>query len=380
MWEIRPVDDEYECFILIRDFKKLLPIVRKTKTRLFIRNRCGFPFFLRKCRKRKGCVAGFLLFFLILYYSSCHIWEISINGNQIYSTDILMDYLSENGIFGGMNKKEVSCPEIERLLRNQYEDITWVSASVTGSRLFIRIQENTDIVVYHEKDREQAADIVADQDAVIASIITRSGTPLVKKGDEVKKGDILVSGEVVIYDDFGSEMRREYVYADADISGEVTYSYQDSQKYQYQYKQYTGNVQNGYAVTFGNRRLYLWAFPVPYENFDSVSDLSKLRLGTNFYLPISLEKWYYKEYAVCEGNYTKEQAEQLLEDRKNQYFQNFIEKGLQIIKNDVKISIEKNKVIASGPIVVQQKIGKTIERGSVENSFEGTEESFSKIE
>lgn len=380
MWEIRPVENEYEGFILIRDFKKLLPVVRKTKTRLFIRNRFGFPFFLRKCRKRKGCVAGFLLFFLILYYSSCHIWEISIDGNRIYSTDILMDYLSENGVFDGMNKKQVSCPEIERLLRNQYEDITWVSASVTGSRLFIRIQENTDIVVYYEEDSQQAADIVADRDAVIASIITRSGTPLVKKGDEVKKGDILVSGEVVIYDDFGSEMRREYVRADADILGEVAYTYTDSQRYQYQYKQYTGNMQNGYAVTFGNRRLYLWAFPVSYEEFDSVSDLSKLKLGSNFYLPISLEKWYYKEYAICEGKYSKEEAEKLLQDRRNQYFQNFIEKGLQIIKNDVKISVEKNAVTASGQIVVQQKIGETIERGSVEDSLEGTEESFGKIE
>lgn len=369
MWEIRPVEEEYEGFILIHDFKKLLPIVRKTKTRLFIRNRCGFPFFLRKCRKRKGWVAGFFLFFLILYYNSCHIWEIRIDGNRIYSSDILMDYLSENGVYDGMNKSEVSCPEIETLLRNRYEDITWVSASVTGSRLFIRIQENTDIVIYYEERSLGAADIVAGEDAVVTSIITRSGTPLVKKGDEVKKGDILVSSEVIVYDDFGSEKSREYVCADADILGEVTYSYQDSQKYRHQYKQYTGDIQNGYAVTFGKMRLYLWAFPVHYEYFDSVSELSKLTLGTNFYLPISLEKWYYKEYAVYEENYSKEQAEQLLWNRRNQYFQNFIEKGLQIIENDVTITIGKNSVTASGQIVVQQKIGETVRRSSIGESF-----------
>ena len=340
IWEIHSVGEEYEGFILIRDFKKLLSVVRKTSTKLSIRNRCGFPFFLRNCRKRKGYVIG-------------------------------------------LKKSKVSCPEIERLLRNQYEDITWVSASIAGSRLFIRIQENTDIEFYYEEN-PAAADLIADHDAVITSIITRSGTPLVKKGDEVKKGDILVSSEVVIFDDFGSEMRREYVQADADILGEVLYSYQDRQAYLYEYKQYTGNETNGYAVTFGNKRLFLWVLPVQYEAFDCVSDLSEIRLGANFYLPISLEKWYYKEYAVYQGEYSKEEAEQILLERKNQNFQNFIEKGLQIIKNDVKIAIEKNEAVASGTVVVQQKIGARIGQNSTEyreeHSFEGTEESFQKIE
>ena len=33
------------------------------------------------------------------------------------------------------------------------------------------------------------------------SIVTRSGIPQVKIGDEVKKGDLLVAGEVPIYND-----------------------------------------------------------------------------------------------------------------------------------------------------------------------------------
>ena len=380
IWEIRSIEEEYEGFIRISDFKKLLPLVRKTKTRLWIRNRCGFPFFLRSCRKRKGLVVGFFFFFLILYYSSCHIWEIHIEGNRIYSNDIVMDYLAENNIVSGMKKNKVSCPEIEQLLRNQYEDITWVSASISGSRLFIRIQENTDIVTYY-KEELAASDIIADHDAVITSIITRSGTPLVKKGDEVKKGDILVASEVVILDDFGAEMRREYVRADADILGEVTYAYQDRQAFSYEYKQYTGEEQNGYAVTLKDKRLFLWAFPVSYSSFDCISDLVYIRLGTNFYLPISLEKWYYREYVICQGEYSKEQAEELLLERKNQNFQNFIEKGLQIIKNDVKISIEKNEAVASGTVVVQQPIGVYLEQNPVESddSFERTEESFHEM-
>ena len=51
-------------------------------------------------------------------------------------------------------------------------------------------------------------------------------------------------------------------------------------------------------------------------------------------------------------------------------------------KNDVKIAIEKNEAVASGTVVVQQKIGKktTLMEYQTEHSFEETEESFYKIE
>ena len=63
IWEIRSIEEEYEGFIRISDFKKLLPLVRKTKTRLWIRNRCGFPFFLTELPKTKRISSRFLFLF-----------------------------------------------------------------------------------------------------------------------------------------------------------------------------------------------------------------------------------------------------------------------------------------------------------------------------
>ena len=49
------------------------------------------------------------------------------------------------------------------------------------------------------------------------SIVTRSGVPLVKVGDQFKKGDILVSGTLEIKNDAQETIGYEYTSADADL-------------------------------------------------------------------------------------------------------------------------------------------------------------------
>ena len=61
-------------------------------------------------------------------------------------------------------------------------------------------------------------DIVASEDGVISSIITRNGIPQVKAGDTVEKGQILVSGAVPVYDDGQNIVKYQIYEADADIT------------------------------------------------------------------------------------------------------------------------------------------------------------------
>ena len=43
-----------------------------------------------------------------------------------------------------MLRSRVDCPGIVKKIRKEYNDIVWVSASIDGSRLNIRIKENDD--------------------------------------------------------------------------------------------------------------------------------------------------------------------------------------------------------------------------------------------
>ena len=47
-----------------------------------------------------------------------------------------------------------------------------------------------------EEEKEEPCSIVADEDGLVVEMVTRTGVPQVKPGDEVKKGDILVLGRL----------------------------------------------------------------------------------------------------------------------------------------------------------------------------------------
>lgn len=356
IWDLNHTENGYEFTISLEDFRRLKPIVRKTKTRLLIRNRYGFPFFLQKYRKRKLFFAGILTAFLLLHSLSLFIWDIHIEGNYTYTENNLLDFLKEENVIHGMKKSQVDCDAIEKLIRNRYDDVTWVSASVSGTRLMIRMQENFDNNMVVES--MGPADIVADSDCIITSIITRSGTPMVKKGDVAAKGDILVSGQIEILDDFGTVMAHEYTQADADIYGQVVYDYEDSIPLSYEKKVYTGNEKKAYGMRAFSWHLFLSAPRVSYENYDIIREQTQLVLGTNFYLPFYMEKCYYKEYLYEPVKLGKEEAEKVLKKNINDFFENFIEKGVQIVGNNVKIHIDKKTGSASGKILIIQAIGK----------------------
>lgn len=356
IWNLNHTPEGYECNISIADFRRLKPIVRKTRTRLMIRKRYGVPFFLHKYRHRKAFFIGIMAAFLMIYVLSLFVWDIHLVGNYSHTEQTLLDFLSEEQITHGMKISEVDCDRIEKLIRNEYDDIVWVSASVSGTRLIIEIQENFSNFV--EADTEEYGDIVADRDCRITSIITRSGTPLVKKGDIVTKGDILVSGVVEICDEYGEVLKTEYTCADADIYGESVYFYEDSVNLNYEEKVYTGEEKEALALTAFGNRLFLKAGRTGFEHYDIYTEKYQLSLGTNFYLPFSLEKWYYKEYTLGEQCLTKEGAEALLKKNINDFFENLIQKGVQIVEERVKIDVDDKMGSASGEILLLCPQGK----------------------
>lgn len=374
LWDLRHTGEGYECRISISDFRKLKPVVRKTRTRLIIRKRYGFPFFLYKYRHRKAFFAGILLSICCVYLLSLFIWDIHIEGNYSYTEQQILDYLSTEQIFHGIKRSQVDCNNIEKLLRREYEDIIWVSASVSGTRLLIQIEENFDN--YVEKGEEIYCDIVADHDCRITSMITRSGTPLVKKGDVAAKGDILVSGVIEITDEYGGLLKTEYTAADADIYGECVLEYEDVLPLKSEKKYYTGREEHAWSVSVLKSRLFLKAGKTGFEHFDVWTETHTLVIGTNFYLPFSVEQWYYEEYVTETVLLTKEEAEKKLKKNINDFFENLIQKGVQIVENNVKIEVNEKVGSASGKVLVICPQGKKepfLERNEIVYEYNGND-------
>ena len=297
IWDMHKTENGYQCYMTIKGFRQIRPIAKKTKTKVRIVARFGMPFVLQKTKKHKGFLIGIFLCIGLVYAMSLFIWDITLEGNDSYTEDIIFHYLKEINVEPGVRKAKLDCQEIEASIRKKYPDIGWVSAEIKGTKLNLKIVE-TNMPVPYETSAEPVH-LVASHDGIIYSIITRQGTALVKKGDQVKKGDILVSGIIDIILDNSEIIKKEPVVADADVLLETRYQYKKKIPVAYKKHAYTGRKKMVYSITVLNRTLKLQN---PLKNlhsskkYDIMATEKNLKLTHSFVLPIALTTTIYKEY------------------------------------------------------------------------------------
>ena len=104
LWDITRREEDYLMYISLSGFFRLRPVVRKTGTRVSVLERCGLPFLLRRMRRRKVFVMGLPACLAFLIVMSRFIWAIDFEGNRSVTDDMLMDFLTANGVTGRQAK------------------------------------------------------------------------------------------------------------------------------------------------------------------------------------------------------------------------------------------------------------------------------------
>lgn len=349
VWDVENQGFACSLCVSVKDYKKMRPLVRKTRTKISLLERHGLPFFLYKFRKRKMFFAGMLLCVVLIYSLSLFVWNIHIEGNVSQSTEEILDYLENLEIGHGTRKSKIVCEEIETKLRNQYPNILWVSAEMRGTRIIIQIKENTDADIISKVERKdtEPVSIVSEADGIVESMIVRTGTPLVSVGEEVSAGQTLVEGYYAIKNDAGEVVRYEGVPADADILILTTENYSDQFPIEYEEKLFTKKKHLSIrAEVFA--KTFEWKPKISFANYDTVTKIKEIHVTENFYLPFSVEFTWYREYVPEMKTYTKEQLRELVEQRFLKKYKNILQKGVQIIEKDVKININGKLCHVSG--------------------------------
>ena len=375
MWGLNPCGNAYEMYVNLKGFRKLRPIVRKTHIRVTLIQRCGLPFFIQKYRKRKLFFIGFVSCVYLLYFYSCFIWDIHFEGNEKWTDETLLEFLEKQDISPYMKKSKIDCAQIVRDIRKEYDDIVWVSASIDGSRLKIQVKENED--TFQEVQKEETPnDLIASQDGVITSIITRAGVPQVHVGDTVQKGDLLVSGRVDVLNDAGEVIDYQYRQADADIYADTQMDYEDTISTYYLEKAYEKSKCFQFYVRLGKWNLRIGGLRNTYSESDVYTEEHRVKLGENFYLPVSYGWKVVNSYVSEKKRCTKNALQIELSENFEQFSKELQEKGIQIRGNSVKIHISQNSASAKGDIFLNQEIAEkadteilTIERNSEDESL-----------
>ena len=231
---------------------------------------------------------------------------------------------------------------LEEALRARFEGITWVSARLSGTRLYIHIKEN-EVPLSFPEQSHTPCDLRASSDGVITSVVVRSGLPMVKAGDTVTAGQLLVTGCIPITDDSGSVAEARYVHADADVKAVCARSEAEEIPVWHMVKPETGRRRKGLCVVLGNGKNgahFVWLFPNIWKtDWKTVTSYRKARIFGDFYLPVHVGFIDSAEISPHEEKYTQEQLLALADAYKNRLTENLMEKGVHIIENNVKILV-----------------------------------------
>ena len=362
LWNMTREEERYRFYVHRHDLEPLVAYVRKTNNVLIVLEQNGLPYGLRRHKKRGWFVMGIVLCLMLLYVSSLRIWQISFEGNSYFTEERLYKTLYQEGYHIGMSKGDIVCDDLEMKLRERYPEITWVSAQISGTCLSVHIRENTGILTVESKETIPC-DLVASQDGIITDIITRSGTPLVKAGETVTEGQILVRGAVELYNDSKEKTGEHLVRADADILAQTQIVYNDRFSVEYPMKWYTGQERYCLTVEVFDHRLCvdLTQLSLPFveaiEMYDTVTTYGQFPEEIRWLIPVTWQLSIRREYEETTGIYSQQQVKQLTEENCLYFFENLLEKGVQIIEKNVRIDTMGNECVVEAVVTVLQDIG-----------------------
>ena len=300
--------------VSIKDFKKLKPIAQKTKCKIKIKSKKGLPFIFNKYKKRKIFVIGLAMVLITIFTLSKFIWNIEVIGNEKINADEIIQIANENNLKIGKFKNKVDTKKIINKLRLERDDIAWIGIEIKGTNAIIKIVES--IPKPNIIDDEEFCNIVATKDAIIKKISAQNGTPVVKEGEIVKKGTVLIAGWLE-----GKYTGTRYVHATGSVQGKVWYTQKERIYFKQQKKEQTGNVENKYSLNINNFNKGVSKF----KNYDTIETNKKVKLFSNFYLPIELIKITNTEVNITDITYTLEEAKNIGIEKAKQELNNKIE-------------------------------------------------------
>lgn len=181
----------------------------------------------------------------------------------------------------GKLKSNLNLDEIKNQIRLDRDDLSWIGIDIKGTNVIVRIVEakkEPEII-----DENTPCNIVADKNGVISKMIVRSGTARVSVGDIVSIGDILVEGVME-----GQYTGIREVNSDADIYSISTYEKEKKETFIQEVENRTGNEEKNIELYINNFKIFFNKGVTKFQNYDTIRTYKKVKLFSNYYIPIEI--------------------------------------------------------------------------------------------
>jgi similar to stage IV sporulation protein len=279
IWDIQAVDEgDIEFFILIKDFFRLKPLLKRTGCRMHVLARYGLPFFIGRLGRRKVFFGGMAAFIIGLYLLTSIVWQVSVEGNDRISEADILQAASKQGIHTFQWKfKLKKAEDLSREIQSMLPNTAWVGVEIRGTHITIKVVEAT---IPDKRELMNPRNLVASKNALVTEILANKGKPMVKPNTYVRKGDVLISGMI------GDEQNNQVVVANGKVKGVVWYTSRIEVPLTKTFKVYTGESANRNYLVLGTRALQLSGYgKLKFEHFETIPERKTLT-WRSFTLPI----------------------------------------------------------------------------------------------
>ena len=352
LWNIKRKNSSFIiCKIGIKEFKKIRDIAKKTKCKITITSKRGIPFIFEKYKKRKIFLLMMCIISGLLFVLSQFVWniEVKITGDTL-NEDEIINSLNENGLYIGEKKSSIDVKEIINNVRLKREDISWIGIEIKGTNAIVEVveaEEKPEVV-----DENDYCSIVSDKPGKILKVIANNGTAMVKPGDIVKEGSLLIAGWIE-----GKYTGTRLVRADGKIDALVWYTETASVKLNEKKIEKTGNTEKKYALNINNFRINLYKKLSNFEKYDTIYTAKKIKIFSNFYIPVELIECNNFEIKEENVNYSEEEAKAEAKRRAEEKLNDKVKDKENIRNVTVNYTVEEDEVKAEVTYEVFENIG-----------------------
>ena len=266
----------------------------------------------------------------------------------------ILSFAEECGIFAGASKKNIDTDEAVKSFILQFEEISWISIDIQGTKAEISIAESLE-----EKEsplKTAPSNIVAEKSGIVDKIYVSSGTPAVSEGDTVFAGDVLISGIPLIPVD-GELVPGEPVPSSGKVFARNTYTLSLSLPKNHRERILTGEEENLYTLILFEKEIALPSFSsknLPSEVTDS--EEKRLSFG-DFLFPFGIRRQTLSFYEEKSLTYTEDEAERILNNRLL-YKISGLDTGTEILNLTSDFSESSSAFILEAKLTVSESIGK----------------------
>ena len=178
--------------MLLEQGPALEEIAGQTGAEMTVLRRRGIPVLWGRFHRRYVLLAGFAVFWLLLFGGNLFIWEFRVSGNETVPTETVLRALENYGITVGSPGLEIDQEDMRNHVLLELHDVSWLTVNVKGCVAYVQVVER------HRPpeaaDRSTVTNIVARRAGLITKVEALEGQAMVLPGATVTEGQLLISG------------------------------------------------------------------------------------------------------------------------------------------------------------------------------------------